>query len=81
MKAFLARLIWKFRSRRNVRVQLVSTKGSGSVDGILVGVVAGHYRLRNSFFYENKPDAIPVEMVGETWIPRENVILLNVKVS
>jgi hypothetical protein len=77
MTAWIARILWKLRGRRQVRIQLVAN--AGAIDGVLIGVVAGHYRLRNAFFYTNSSEAKGSEMLGETWIPKDRVFLLNVK--
>lgn len=81
MTAYLTRLYWKLRGRRLVRIQLLSNKGddAGAVDGVLLGTVAGHYRLVNCYFYEHRPNAEGQEMIGETWIPKDKVLLLTVK--
>ena len=77
VKAWLSRIFWKIRGRRVVRVQLLDDRGA--VDGILIGTVAGHYVLANASFISQKPGSAPVEMLGNTWIPKERVILLNVR--
>lgn len=77
MKIFISQLLWKLRSKRNVRLQLENDKGA--IDGILVGIYAGHYRLRNAYFYAHRPNAEGERMLGETWVPTEKVFILNVK--
>jgi len=78
MKAWFVRLRWKLRGRRQVRIQLV---GGDAIDGILLGVVAGHYQLAKAYYYAQVTPDRGEEMLGETWIPKERVFLLNVKPS
>lgn len=77
MKVFLSLIVWRLRGRRQVRLQLNNEKGA--VDGILIGITKGHYILRNSAFIANTPKPEPEPMLGETWVPKERVLLLNVK--
>lgn len=81
MTAFLTRLAWKLRGRRLVRIQLINNKGAdaGAVDGILLSIDAGHYKLANCYFYEHRPGAEGTEMIGETWIPNDRVMLLSIR--
>ena len=76
MTAWLSRLWWKFRGRRFVRVQLNT---GDAIDGIFVGKKVGHYVLKGSYFFASNDPERGVEMVGETWIPKDRVFLLNVK--
>lgn len=76
MKAWVTRIAWKLRGRRYVRLQL---KSSDAIDGILIGTIAGHYRLVNAQFLRSPGDLPAEEMLGETWIRKEEVFLLNVK--
>lgn len=77
MTVWLARLRWRVQGYRNVRLQLVNN--AGAIDGILVGTYKGHYRLRNAYYYAQVHNAQGEEMIGETWIPKDRVFLLNVK--
>lgn len=76
MTAWLSRIAWAVRGRKNVRIQLVT---GDAIDGVLVRKCAGHYVLRASSFYASKDPERGVEMVGETWIPSDRVFILNVK--
>jgi predicted membrane protein len=73
-----ARFVWKLRARRHVRIQLMNN--AGAIDGVLFGVDDYHYRLRNAIFFAQVQDSLGTEMLGEAWIPRERVFLLNVKI-
>lgn len=77
MRVLLERFFWKLRNRHNVRLQLAND--AGAIDGILIGIVAGHYKLRNAFFYAHRPNSEGEAMLGETWVPTSRVFLLNVK--
>jgi hypothetical protein len=77
MRLLWARLVWKLQGKRNVRLQLMNN--AGAIDGILVGIHAGHYQVQSAFFYEHKPNAEGNPMIGTTWVPKERVFLLNVK--
>lgn len=79
VRAWLSRVAWAIRGRRNVRIQLENNKGA--IDGVLLGVVAGHYRLINAYLYEQNPKAEGIELIGETWIPKHHVVMLQVKKS
>lgn len=77
IKAYLTRLRWWLQPKRYVRIQLKENRGA--IDGILTGIFAGHYRLENAYFYEHKVGAVGNELVGTTWIPRKEVLLLQQK--
>ena len=47
-----------------------------SLEGVLVGKVNGHYRLRNAKLYETA-DRVQ-ELDGETWVSRDRVLLVQV---
>ena len=79
MTGWLSRTYWFLRGRRQVRLQLLEDRGA--IDGILMGVIRGHYVLRNSFFIAHVEKPVPEVMEGETWILKERVLLLNVKIT
>jgi len=76
--SWLTRISWKLRGRRYVRLQI----GDGTaIDGVLLGTHHGHYRLVAAFLYPAVQDAPKEELIGETWVPRDRVLLLtNVRV-
>jgi hypothetical protein len=62
-------------SRRHV--VLVHFKNADpSIEGILIGRVAGHYRIANAKYVTSKEDSRQLD--GETWVPRENVLFVQV---
>lgn len=77
MRTWIAKLLWKIRGPKNVRVQYKNNQGA--VDGILLGVWAKHYRLVNAYFYEHSTNAQGVELLGTTWIPEKEVLLVQEK--
>ena len=79
MTGWLSRTYWFLRGRRQVRLQLLEDRGA--IDGILMGIIRGHYVLRNSFFIAHTDKPTPEPMDGETWILKERVLLLNVKLT
>jgi hypothetical protein len=63
----------EFESRR---VRLHFKNENRSLEGVWVGMAAGHYRIA-------KPEQIEavdrtLELEGEAWVPREDVMLLQV---
>lgn len=61
------------RRRRLVRLHL---DGDGrSVEGILIGRSAGHYRLAQAHLLEAPDRSHPI---GETWVPAGRVLLVQV---
>lgn len=77
MRAWLARLKWWAKGTREVRLQLVNNQGA--IDGILLTLKKGHYVLASAFYYEQKPDAQGLELLGQTWVQKERVQLMQVK--
>lgn len=64
-------MIW--RRKRLVRIHFKPTVSADSVEGILVGVAAGHYRLaKASHISVESGEARSID--GEAWIPKENVL-------
>lgn len=49
---------------------------SPSVEGFLVGIVAGHYQLRKSKLVEATD--VSHDLQGETWVSRDKVFFLQV---
>ena len=64
------RLMWR---RRLVRLHMLDS--SPSVEGVLVGLVAGHYRLLNVSLLET--EGRTHELDGEAWVPKERVLLVQ----
>lgn len=64
--------LWLWR-RRLVRLHMVGD--APSVEGILVGVVAGHYRLLKVSLLE--AEGRTHDLDGEAWVPRERVLLVQ----
>lgn len=77
LSVWFARLRERFQTYVPVRMQLKNNQGA--VDGILIGIKKGHYRLSNAYFYEHRPNAQGVEMLGITWIRKEEVLLFQEK--
>lgn len=77
MRVWFSRLLWKVKSKRQVRLQLDNDRGA--IDGVLIGIHVGHYVLKNAYFYAHRPGSEGEEMIGETWVLKEKVLLLNVK--
>lgn len=47
-----------------------------SFEGILMDDLAGHYRLMNVSLFQDEGEAVKLE--GESWIPRERVLFVQV---
>jgi hypothetical protein len=64
--------------RRTRLVRLHLTNDERSVEGILVGIKAGHYVLANAKILvdSNREHDIPVD--GQDWWPRERVLHVQV---
>lgn len=58
------------RKRRLLRLHLEGDQPS--IEGIFLGLEAGHYRLANGQLLEAADRTI--ELRGETWVPRERVL-------
>lgn len=78
MTAWLSRIYWKIRGRRHVRMQYRDDRGA--VEGILLGTIAGHYRLVSASFITGNRSVQAVDIQGEVWIPKREIIMINVKV-
>jgi len=64
---------WRRRSRR----VLVHTKENGpSYEGVLTGERAGHYVVANCTLWKSEGESHALE--GEQWVPRENVLHVQV---
>jgi len=78
MTSWLTRFSWKLRGRRYVRLQIID---GTAIDGVFLGTHYGHYRLIAAFLYPAVTNAPKEELIGETWVPRDRVLLLtNVRV-
>lgn len=77
MTAWLSRIYWTIRGRRFVRMQYRDDRGA--VEGILMGTIAGHYRLTAATFISGNRSIQSVEIPGEVWIPKGEIIMINVK--
>lgn len=64
-----------WRRKRSVRVHFKAGVSDASVEGILLGVWAGHYRLAAARQIESAERSYQLE--GEQLIPRENVLMLQ----
>jgi hypothetical protein len=64
-------ILWR---KRRVRVHLVDE--DRSLEGIWVGMGAGHYRLAKAEQLEKSDRSFELE--GEAWVPRERVLYLQV---
>lgn len=63
-----------WRRKRMLRLHLKDA--DFSVEGVLLGFEAGHYRLGAGKHLEDAGRTRPLD--GETWVPRENVIYAQV---
>lgn len=63
-----------FFRKRQVRVHLKDEEFS--LEGIWIGLDAGHYRLASAGHLETADRTRPV--AGEVWVPREKVLYLQV---
>jgi len=61
------------RRKRLLRLHLEGREES--VEGILLGFEAGHYRLANARLLETAERSIGI---GETWVPRDKVVYAQV---
>lgn len=61
------------RFRRKVRIHMVNREQS--FEGVLLGRIAGHYRLANAEIVGETGTYI---IDGEQWIPRERVLFVQV---
>jgi hypothetical protein len=69
--------LWnRLTGRGSRRVRLHFAGDAPSIEGILVGFVAGHYRLQNPSVIVAAEHAVPED--GEAWVPRERVLHLQV---
>lgn len=66
-------MTWLCRKRR-VRLHFLE-KDAPSVEGILCGTVAGHYRLRLPSILQSVGQTMSVE--GELWVPKARVFLIE----
>lgn len=62
------------RRRRLVRLHLAGDHPS--LEGILLGTSAGHYRLANARHIVDEDNSFNLD--GEAWVPRERVLYLQV---
>lgn len=66
-----------FRKKRLVRVHFREVDSADSIEGILLGVQAGHYRLANARHLVADADASR-QVDGEALIPKERVLYVQV---
>lgn len=66
-------VLW-WRRRRLLRLHLKDR--DFSLEGVLVGFEAGHYRLAAGKHLEDVDRTRALD--GETWVPRENVVYAQV---
>lgn len=69
-------MLWllRLRRRRRVRVHFLEA-GAPTVEGVLVGTVAGHYRLKMAAILESVSATVPVD--DELWVPKHRVFLVE----
>lgn len=67
-------LLVNWRRKRLVRVHL--RDDGPSLEGVLLGVERGHYRLAAGKHLES--EGRTHDLAGETWVPRANVLYLQV---
>ena len=60
--------------KRKVRAHLADKEFS--IEGILMGMQAGHYRLANASHLESEGRTHSLE--GEVWIPRDRIVYLQI---
>lgn len=70
---WFAKLLWLVRPKRLVRLHLPDPEPS--IEGVLVGIVAGHYRLLKSVLHESAERSLPL---NETWVRVERVVFVQV---
>lgn len=65
------------RERVQGLVRLHQQKDQPSIDGLLLGIVEGHYRLINARVLRdtNREHDVPVD--GEMFVPREQVVYVQ----
>lgn len=75
---WLARILWSFRGKRLVRLQLIDPpKGSlPTLEGILVGCWSGHYVLLAPKAIESATATVTLE--GHVEVPKERVAFIQV---
>jgi hypothetical protein len=62
------------RWRRLARVHFAD--GSPSIEGVVLEIVAGHYRVANAQVVQADGDPVPLD--GEAWIPTAGVLFVQV---
>ena len=65
--------LWKFRKKKIVIVNFVDH--DDSIEGILMGVWAGHYVLRTSKLIKSAEESYKLD--GETLIPMSRVLFMQ----
>lgn len=72
---WFARLVWHFRGKRQVRLQLSGPGQDATLEGILVGRFGGHYVLLVPKVVERQ-GAVALE--GHVEVPAERVLFVQV---
>jgi hypothetical protein len=73
--AWLARLVWRCRGKRRVKLHLEG--GHPTVEGILLGRISGHYVVLMPILHHT-PDAQPAHMSNTFEVPKERVVFVEV---
>ncbi len=76
MPVWLARMMWRVRGKRLVRLHFRPVTGSEhSIEGILLGRFAGHYLLAAAHQILDAESSVPLDGVVE--VPAETVLFLQ----
>lgn len=76
MPRWLARMLWKVRGKRAVRLHLETKDGGMTVEGILVGKMSGHYILLVPKVKNDETRTTALE--GHLEVPAERVLFAQV---
>lgn len=76
MPRWLARLVWRVRGKRQVRLHVYGPNRAMTVEGILIGRLGGHYVLLLPKIREGEGRSVALE--GHLEVPAEHVLLVQV---